>query len=133
MKYSKYILVSIFWVVLGTALLVCHLAGLVEEFWFSMGTGLLFVGILQSIKHIRYWSNESYREKIDTQNNDERNRFISSKAWAWAGWMFVMISAAGIIVFKLMDREDLMMMASGNVCILFALRGVSYMILKKKY
>ena len=124
---------SFFWILLGAGLCICNAAGLIEEYWFSMGFALIIVGILQVIRNIRYRTNEAYREKFDTESKDERNRFISNKAWAWAGYLFVMVSAVGTIAFKLMGREDLMMMASGGVCLMITFYWVSYVVLRKKY
>lgn len=126
-------LLSIFWIVLGIVLCACHASGLIEEYWSSMGFAFIVVGILQVIRQIRYRTNEDYREKFDTESRDERNRFISNKAWAWAGYLFVMVAAVGSIVFKLMGREDLMMLASGSVCLIILLYWGSWMVLKRKY
>lgn len=133
MNYNKRIFVSVFWVVLGIVLVGCHMAGLIEEFWSSMGFALIFVGFLQLIRHIRYRTDAEYREKFDTEAKDERNRFLANKAWAWAGWWFVMIAAVATIAFKLLGREDLMMLASGSVCLMLLLYWGSYMYLRKKY
>ena len=72
MKYSRRIFVSICWVLLGAVLVGCSLAGLIEEFWNGMGTAFLVVGGLQIVKHIRYRTNETYREKVDTENQEHR-------------------------------------------------------------
>ena len=133
MNYGKRIFLSIFWMLLGLVLIGCHLAGLIEEYWSSMGGALLVVGILQVIRQIRYRTNEEYREKFDTKMQDERNRFIANKAWAWAGYWFVMIGACATIVLKIAGREDLMMMASGSVCLMMLLYWGCWMYLRKKY
>ena len=132
-NYGKRIVLSIFWIVLGTVLCACHFAGRIEEYWGSMGFALIIVGILQVIRQIRYRTNKDYQEKFDTNANDERNKFIANKAWAWAGYLFVMVAAVGSIVFKLMGREDLMMLASGSVCLIILLYWGSWMVLRKKY
>jgi hypothetical protein len=44
-----------------------------------------------------------------------------------------MVAAVGSIVFKLMGREDLMMLASGSVCLIMLLYWGSWMVLRKKY
>ena len=126
-------LLSIFWIVLGSVLCACHASGLIEEYWSSMGFAFIVVGILQVIRQIRYRTNQNYREKFDTESKDERNRFIANKAWAWAGYLFVMVAAVGSIVFKLMGREDLMLLASGSVCLIMLLYWGSWMVLKRKY
>ena len=133
MKHIKPLYISIFWVVLGTVLVICHLAKLIEDYWFSMGIAFIVVGILQIIRHIRYKTDSEYRENRDVETNDERNKFIANKAWAWAGYFYVMIAAIGSIVCKLLGREDLMMFCSGSVCFIMVLYWLSWLWLKKKY
>ena len=98
-----------------------------------MGTSLFIIGIIFLIKNIKYKTNEEYREKLDIQTNDERNKYLSLKAWAWAGYIFVLLGGVGTIVFKLIGKEDLMMMASASVCLIMILYWISHTILKKKY
>ena len=133
MNYGKRIFVSVFWVLLGAVLAGCSLAGAIEEFWGSMGFALIVTGLLQLVRQVRYRTNAAYREKVDTENQDERNRFLANKAWAWAGYLFVLIAATATIVLKLMGREDLMLMASGSVCLIIMLYWGSYMYLRRKY
>lgn len=133
MKHIKPFSLSIFWVVLGAVLIVCHLAKLIEDYWFSMGIAFIVVGILQIIRHIRYKTNAEYRENYDIANNDERNKFIGNKAWAWAGYLYVMIAAVGTIVCKLLGREDLMMFCSGSVCLIMVFYWLSWLWLRRKY
>ena len=133
MKKNFRFIMSIFWIVLGIVLCACHFCGLIEEFWSSMGFAFIIVGILQVIRHIRYRTNRAYQEKMDIEVQDERNKFIANKAWAWAGYLFVMVAAVGTIVFKLLGREDLMMMASGSVCLMMLLYWGCWMYLRKKY
>lgn len=133
MKKNIRFLMSIFWIALGIVLCACHALGLIEEYWSSMGFAFIVVGILQVIRQIRYRTNKEYQEKVDIEVQDERNKFIANKAWAWAGYWFVLIAAVSTILFKLLDREDLMMLASGSVCLMILLYWGSYMVLKKKY
>ena len=133
MKHIKPISLSIFWVVLGAVLVVCHLTKLIEDYWFSMGIAFIVVGILQIIRHIRYKTDSEYRENRDVNANDERNKFIANKAWAWAGYFYVMIAAIGSIVCKLLGREDLMMFCSCSVCLIMVFYWLSWLWLKRKY
>ena len=87
MKRNKYL--SIFWIVLGAALIACGAAGVLDEYWSGMGGAFAAVGALQILRYVRISRNEAYREKIETENKDERNRFLSGKAWAWAGYLYV--------------------------------------------
>lgn len=127
------LIASILEIIVGAALLICSMFELVDEFWSGMGTSLLIIGIIFLIRNIKYKTNEEYREKIDIESNDERNKYISLKAWAWAGYLFVMLGAVGAIVFKLIGKEDLMMMASLSVCLIMVFYWISYTFLKKKY
>ena len=127
------LIASILEIIVGAALLICSMFELVDEFWSGMGTSLLIIGIIFLIRNIKYKTNEEYREKIDIESNDERNKYISLKAWAWAGYLFVMLGAVGAIVFKLMGKEELMMMASFSVCLIMVFYWISYIFLKKKY
>lgn len=124
---------SILEIVIGVVLCVCYFTNLIDEFWSGMGVALIVVGVLFLLRNIKYQTNEKYREEIDTQNTDERNRFIAMKAWSWSGYLFVIIAAVGTIIFKFVGKEELMMLSSGAVCLVVLLYWISYMILRKKY
>ena len=133
MKYEKKLYLSIFWVALGMILIGCSFAGLVNDTVGSMGWAFLFVGALQVLKQVRYRTNTEYRESFDIECQDERNKFIANKAWAWAGYWFVLIAAVATIVFMVLDKKELMMMASGGVCLMIALYWGCWLYLRKKY
>ena len=126
-------LASVLEIVIGAVLVGCSFLDLVDEFWSGMGAALVVVGAIFLLRSVKYHTNEKYREEIDTQNADERNKFIAMKAWSWAGYLFVIIAAIGTIGFKLAGKEDLMMLCSGAVCLIVFLYWISYMILRKKY
>lgn len=132
-NYNRRIILSIFWIVLGVVLVACFYAGILEDFWNSMGFAFIAIGILQVMKHIKYRTNKEYRENFDIACQDERNKFIANKAWAWAGYLFVMISAVACIVLKVIGYEELVPVASGSVCLIVFLYWLSYMILNRKY
>ena len=67
---------SIFWVLVGAVLCGLGVAEVIDSFWSGMGGGLVGVGLVQTVRHIRYRKDPEYREKTDTENQDERNRFI---------------------------------------------------------
>lgn len=133
MKENKRIIVSIMWVIIGMVLIGLSFAGIVDEFWSGMGSGLLVVGIIQLIRFYRLQKNEAYREKMEIEASDERNHFIRNKAWAWSGYLFILISAVACIVFKIMGQDLLSMAASGAVCLMLILYWISFIILKRKY
>lgn len=130
---KKNLFFSIFWVLLGFCLNAGYFAGLLDEFWQSVGVAFIFIGALQLLRQWRYHKNEAYREKVDTASRDERNRFIANKAWAWTGYWCVMLLAVATFAFKLMGREDLMMLASGTMCVMLVLYWLNFWYLSRKY
>ena len=126
-------LASVLEIVIGAVLVGCSFLNLVDEFWSGMGAALIIVGAIFLLRSVKYHTNESYRENVDIQTGDERNKYLSMKAWSWAGYLFVIIAAIGTIGFKLADKEELMMLASGSVCLMVFLYWISYIILRKKY
>ena len=133
MKQDKRIIVSIMWIIIGVVLIGLSFAGLVDTFWNGMGSGLLVVGIMQLVRFYRLKNNEAYREKMEIEASDERNHFIRNKAWAWSGYLFIMIAAVACIVFKIIGQDLLSMVASGSVCLMLVLYWISYIVLKRKY
>ena len=89
--------------------------------------------ILNIIRVVKYKKNDEYREKWAIEVNDERNKYLRLKSWAWAGYLFVMSGAIGTIGFKLAGKEDLMKMASYSVCYIMILFWISNIFLRKKY
>ena len=124
---------SIFWVLLGVVLCGLGVAEVIDSFWSGMGGGLIGVGLMQTIRHIRYRKDEEYREKVDTENRDERNKFISGRAWAWAGYCFVLIAAVGSVIAHVLGERELSLFASFSVCLILLLYWVCWLVLRKKY
>lgn len=133
MKYSKKIFLSLFWIVLGAILTAMYFLGKLPEFYNSFGFALVIVGILQLIRHIRYAKNKEYREKVDTLQNDERNKYLSTKAWAYAGYLFVFINAIFIFVFRFINKPELSISCSLSISAIILLYYISYIVLSKKY
>ena len=133
MKNGRRIVAYIIYMVLGVSLIVLGTLEGVDSFWSGMGGALIAMGVVRMIQILRYSNNESYREKREIGENDERHHFIRNKAWAWSGYLFVFIAAISTIVFKLLGQELLSMAAGFAVCILVLLYWICYLVLKKKY
>jgi len=133
MKRNRRFIMSIIWIVLGIILFGLGLAEVVDSFWSSMGAAMLTVGVLQVLRFYRFQKNETYRERIEIEEADERNHFIRNKAWAWAGYMFILIAAVSVIVLEIIGQRLLSLAASYTVCLMLILYWVSYMVLKRKY
>ena len=133
MKYDRRMYLSLFWLLLGAVLVVCSMTEVIDSYWSGMGGGFAGVGIAQLIRHIRYRKNEEYREKVDVETNDERNRFLAGKAWAWAGYLFVLVSGVATIALKVLGQDQWSLAASCALCLLLVLYWGSYLVLKRKY
>lgn len=132
MRIKSY-LVSIVYLIIGAILIGLGFAGVVDEFWNGMGSALLVIGVIQLIRRHRLDKNEAYREKVEIETNDERNKFIRNKAWAWAGYLFVMIMAVASIVLRILGQDLLSIATSGAVCLMLVLFWGSYFFLRRKY
>lgn len=124
---------AIVYIILGLSLMCSQFFGLVDEFWGGMGTAFIIMGILFLFRSIKYKTNKSYKENVDTQLNDERNKFLAMKAWSWAGYLFLMLTAVASIVLRIMGMNDMSFAASMCVCAILLLYWGSYMVLKRKY
>ena len=130
---KKEIIFGVIWLLLGLVLTVLSCLKTLDEFWSGMGSALMVVGIVRLLRSYRLSRSETYREKREVAETDERFRFIRNKAWAWAGYLFIIICALSTIVFKLLGQDLLCMVLGGAVCLMLVLFWVCFFILKKKY
>lgn len=125
----KNMVVNIVFVILGITLNVLN----IDPFWTGMGSSLIVIGCINLLRSYRLNKNEAYREKMEVELSDERNRFIRNKAWAWAGYLFVMIAAVLSIVFRIIGFNHLSIASGFAVLIMIVLFWISYYVLGKKY
>ena len=133
MKNTRRMIAYIIYLILGIGLLGLSYLQIVDSFWSGMGTALIVVGALRLIQMYRLQNNETYRENTEIAAKDERNCFIRNKAWAVAGYCFIIIAAVATITLKAMGEELLSLAAGGAVCLMALLYWGAYMILRKKY
>ena len=133
MKFEKKIYINILWIVIGVTLTALGIAGIVDSFWSGMGGALIAVGGINMVQQIKFRKDKDYREKMEIESKDERNKFISLNAWAWSGYVFVMINAIGTIGFKIAGKEELSQYCAFAVCLVLVLYWISYLVLRKKY
>ena len=133
MMNGKRIAAQILWAILGCVLLVLGCFEVVDPFWSGMGTALMVVGVMRLIRAYRFSKDASYREKVEIEIGDERNRYLRGKAWAWAGYLFILITAVAVIVLKVVGQELLSIAAGGAICLMLVLYWGAYLLLRKKY
>ena len=130
---NKINLYNISLLVIGMTLILLSCLEMLEEFWSGMGSALTVVGIIRLLRTYRLNKSEAYREKMEVGATDERHQYIRLKSWAWAGYLFVIISGVAVILFKIIGQDQLSLAASWAVCLLLALFWISHLILRKKY
>ena len=130
---NKRLFLSIFWVILGAVLLILAVTEKLDSLYAGMGGGLLVVGALQIARNLRYRRDPAYREKIDTEVSDERNRFLRMKSWSWAGYITVIAEGIAAVVAAVRGQETVQMVLSYSVCLLIGAYYISYLVLSRKY
>ena len=133
MKNDRRIIASVIYIILGVVLFALGLMEIVDAFWNGMGAALIVVGVIRLAQFFRFRKDEAYREKMETETSDERNRFIRNKAWAWSGYLFVIIAAVSTIGLKVMGQELVSRVIGFVLCGLVILYWCCYLVLQKKY
>ena len=134
MNNNKRLVLSIFWIVLGITLMILSIAEVLDDSVYSgMGGALTAVGALQLMRNLKYRRDPEYREKIDTELSDERNRFLQMKSWSWAGYIAVMVQAVASVAAYFMGQRTVQLVLWYSICLLGLAYWVSWMILSRKY
>ena len=124
---------GVVWLLLGLALTVLCCFVTHDEFWSGISSALIVIGIVRLLRSYRLSRSETYREQRQVAETDERFHFIRNKAWAWAGYLFVIICAVSTIIFRLLGQDLLCIVVGGAVCLMLVLYWSCFLILKKKY
>ena len=134
MNNNKRLVLSIFWIVLGITLIILSIAEVLDDSVYSgMGGALTAVGALQLMRNLKYRRDPEYREKIDTELGDERNRFLQMKSWSWAGYIAVMVQAVASVAAYFMGQRTVQLVLWYSISLLVLAYWVSWMILSRKY
>jgi len=133
MKCGRKLFIYILYIVLGTTLFSLGCMEIVDSFWSGMGSALIVISVVRLIQFYRFRKDEAYREKVEIETSDERNRFLRNKAWAWSGYLFILITSVFVIVLRVAGQELLSLAASYAVCLMLILYWVCYLVLRKKY
>ena len=134
MYYNKgKMLIGIMWIVIGLILIILSFVGVVDNsFCSGLGGGWIAVGIMQVYRNRKYNSDENYKEKIDIEASDERNRYIRMKAWSWAGYLFVIIIGVGSIILHVIGQSEAGELLSYCLCLMLVLYIGTYVVLQRK-
>ena len=131
---NRRLALSIFWVIAGAVLLALSIAEKLDSTLYAgMGGALIAVGVLQVMRNLKYRKDPAYREKIDTEAGDERNRFLRGLSWSWAGYVTILVEGVGVIVAMVMGQRTVMTVLSYSVCLILCVYWIAYLVLNKKY
>ena len=130
---NKRLALTVFWIVLGAVLVVLTVTEVLDSSIYSgMGGALMAVGTLQLIRAVKYRKDSEYKEKVDTELGDERNRFLRMKSWSWAGYFTILIEGIGAIIAMALGERTVQLVLSYSVCLVLVIYWIAYVILSKK-
>ena len=131
---NRKLILSIFWMILGAVLLGLSIAGVLDSSMYAgMGGALIAVGALQTSRNLRYRKDPEYREKIDTEANDERNSFLRMKSWSWTGYVVVLVEGFGSVAAMVLGKRELQLTLAYSVWLILVVYWISFFIISKKY
>ncbi len=120
--------------ILGISLFVASgFFELIDTYWIGMGGGFVAISVIRLIQLYRYKNDYEYADKVNVENNDERNRFLAEKARSMTFYYSILIEAIGIIVLRILDYDEPSTIIGFAICIQLIIYWLSYLWLKKKY
>ena len=136
MKHNRHthkMIWSILEIIIGAALMAANFLADLDSYWSGMGSALIAVGVIFLLREIKYRKNPDYKEQVDTETNDERNKYLGMKTWSWTGYATVLILAVSSIGCKIAGYSDISTLLGGIVCLMVVLYWLIYVYLSKKY
>ena len=131
---NKNLVFSIYWMVIGIVLILLSYFKVIDSSYFSgMGTALAVIGFLRLCKYIKYKNDKDYKEKIDTQSNDERIIFLYNKAWAITSKIVILVLAIISIIAYIMQKTLMVHVLLYIISFMTFTFFIVYTILNKKY
>ena len=131
---NRKLILSIFWMILGAVLLGLSVTEVLDSSMYAgMGGALIAVGALQVARNLRYRKDPEYREKIDTEANDERNSFLRMKSWSWTGYIVVLVEGFGSVAAMVLGKRELQLTLAYSVWLILVVYWISFFIISKKY
>lgn len=106
---------------------------LIDTFWSGMGIGFVILSVIRLIQLYRYQNDDSYAEKVNVQNGDERNRFIAEKARGMAFYSFILIASISTIILRVLGYNQASLIVGYTICLQLFIYWLSYLWLKQKY
>lgn len=99
-------------------------------FFWGTGFGLALGGTIQIIRNVRYLKDEKVRKKRVIEANDERNRLLGLRVWAYSGYTMFFLLYIGMLIGCFISH--IVVMALGCVIGVFAAMLLVYKLLLSK-
>ena len=125
----KYVLLAL----IGAALLVVPMFGVIDDFWAGMGAGLLGVCTIRIFQIVRYKTDSEYAERVTVNNGDERNRYLAEKARSRGYYYSILIECVGVIGFRIAGMPEFSTLLGYVVCLQLVIYLLSWFWIRKKY
>ena len=125
----KYVLLAL----IGAALLVVPMFGVIDDFWAGMGAGLLGVCAIRIFQIVRYKTDSEYAERVTVNNGDERNRYLAEKARYRGYYYSILIECVGVIGFRIAGMPEFSTLLGYVVCLQLVIYLLSWFWIRKKY
>ena len=130
---NKKLILSIVELVIGSILIVLGIKGKIDStLWSGAGGGLVAVGVAQIIRTIKYKTDPEFKKTVDTELTDERLKYLRLKAWAFAGYAFLISSGVVAIGLMITGKREPAMILGFCICFMLIAYLVSYVIIQRK-
>ena len=126
----KYALFAVLGAILFT---LSEIFNLIDAFWGGMGIGFSVASTLRLIQIYRYQNDESYAEKVNIQNSDERNKFIAEKTKSLAFTCYIFIAAILAIALRITNYNQESSIFAYSIVIQFLIYCIGYQWINRKY
>lgn len=81
-------------------------------FYGSLGAGLMVGGILSAFRNRKYLRDPVLKKQQEVAENDERNRLMGLRCWAYAGYTMFLLLYVGVMISGFVDRRAAMVLLS---------------------
>ena len=125
----KYVLLAL----IGAALLVVPMFGVIDDFWAGMGAGLLGVCAIRIFQIVRYKTDSEYADRVTVNNGDERNRYLAEKARSRGYYYSILIECVGVIGFRIAGMPEFSTLLGYVICLQLVIYLLSWFWIRKKY
>lgn len=123
---------AIAYIVIGAALFAICAFVRENDFLSAFGFAFVVMGIARMRHYLMITRNEETIKKQRIAETDERNIAIASRAKCWAFGIYIIISAAAVVAFHILNMTDISKLISYSICVLVFIYWLSYIIISRR-